>query len=178
LSDPLPDSQLEGLFHRYAAGLGNYFLARVGNVELAEELTSRVFVQAVAHFDQCRGNTAGWLWAIAQTVLTRYGRERGRVIPAPVLPVARGPDEAAEISEMQARLPEVLASLSEQQQLIVYLKYFQDANNGEIARATGVTPENVAVILHRTLKKLRDLMSEPHAPEETVEWPKRQKLMV
>jgi RNA polymerase sigma factor (sigma-70 family) len=92
----------------------------------------------------------------------------------------RSPDEAAEIGEMRARLPEVLASLSEQQQLIVYLKYFQDANNSEIAKATGVTPENVAVILHRTLKKLRDLMNEPsgQGPREKVKWPKAQKLVI
>ena len=160
------ERELEELFQRYAPGLGSYFLARLRDPDLAEELTARVFVMAVQKFDQCRGNRAGWLWAIAQSVLSRYVRDRNRVPPPPLNMPEPDPGEAAEQRELQARLPEILSELNEQQHEVVYLKYFQDLSNTEIAEATGMTPANVAVVLHRTLKRLRELIDAPAAREK------------
>jgi RNA polymerase sigma factor (sigma-70 family) len=173
------EHELEELFQRYAPGLGSYFLARFRDAELAEELTARVFVLAVQNFEQCRGNRPGWLWAIAQSVLSRHVRERGRgrVLPPPLSIPQCDPGDAAEARELQARLPELLADLSEQQHELIYLKYFQDLSNSEIAETTGLTATNVAVVLHRTLKRLRELIEEPAAREKRI-WPKPNQTLV
>ena len=164
------EEQLEDLYRRYAAGLGSYFLARLGDPELSEELTSRVFILAVQRFEQCRGNPGGWLWAIAQSVLSRHFRELRRTPPPAISTEQHDPHRVAESNELHRRLTELIAELNEQQQQIVYLKYFQDLGNIEIAEATGLTPVHVAVVLHRTLKRLRELIE---APRESTAWPKQ-----
>lgn len=173
LSADAAERELEELFQRYAAGLGSYFLARLRDPELAEELTARAFVLAVQNFSQCRGNRAAWLWAIAQNVLSRHIRDRGRIVPPPSSRPEPDPGDAAEQRELQTRLPEILSVLNEQQHEVVYLKYFQDLSNTEIAEATGLTVSNVAVVLHRTLKRLRELIDAPAAPSksEKTAWP-------
>jgi RNA polymerase sigma-70 factor (ECF subfamily) len=157
------EDAMEQIFQRYAEGVGSYMLARVGSAELAEELTARVFVLVVQRHAQCRGNVAGWVWSIARSVLARHFRSRGRLRapPPPSMDSVPDPGVSAEIREMRDRLPEALAELDDRQREIVYLKYFQDLSNREIAEATGITPSNVGVVLHRALKRLRELMEVP-----------------
>ena len=167
------EAHLESLFQRHAAGLGSYFLARTGDPELAEELTSRVFVLAVERIGQCRENPAGWLFAVAQSVFARRLRELRRPMPPQRVSESNDPGAAAEARELYARLTEVIAELNEQQQQIVYLKYFQDMGNSEIAKDTGMTPVHVAVVLHRALKRLRELLDarETREDREPQKWP-------
>ena len=178
--EPSLDAQLENLFHRHAAGLGSYFLARTGDPELAEELTSRVFVLAVERIGQCRDNPAGWLFAVAQSVFSRRLRELRRPAPPARAPEQRDPGSAAEARELYSRLTEVIAELNEQQQQIVYLKYFQDMGNSEIAKSTGLTPVHVAVVLHRALKRLREMLDalDKDEAKEGSAWLKHQNLPV
>ena len=51
-----------------------------------------------------------------------------------------------------------LRQLSDEQREIVYLKFFQQMRNKEIASVTGRSAENVGVIVHRSLRRLRELM--------------------
>jgi len=151
------------LFERYASGVGSFFLARVGDPELAEELTSRVFVQVVQRLEQCRGNACGWIWAIANSILSRHYRDKGRRKPdAAEEPVYVDPLQSAENREWQALLPGILAELSPREQELVFLKFFQDLSNQQIAEATDLTVSNVGVILFRALKRLRSRL-EPTA---------------
>ena len=43
---------IEQLFLRYGPGVGSYLMARLGNAELAEEITSRVFLTVVRRVRQ------------------------------------------------------------------------------------------------------------------------------
>ncbi|MCY3020733.1 MAG: sigma-70 family RNA polymerase sigma factor [Planctomycetota bacterium] len=169
--------QIESLFLRYADGIGSYVLARVGNAELAEEITSRVFLTVVRHYGQQRESVAGWLWAIVRTEIARSYRDRprGATMPQPsgpldgdsrascgaAVPAARDadlPPEQAIRRETQIRLQAALGRLGDDEQRIVYMKFFQDVSNREIAAATGLSANHVGVIVFRTLKKLRELM--------------------
>ena len=158
---------VEGLFARYSEGVGSFLLARVGDAELAEEITARVFHTVVRKFAQCRRSPAAWLWAIVRTALAEHFRRRRPHEPAdPQLPDgAAGPDEQAERLEMQRRTRAALAKLPEDTQKIIYMKFYQDMRNVEIAKATGLTPSNVGVLVHRSLKRLRALIESapPHS---------------
>ena len=157
--------EIERLFRQYGEGVASFVLARVGSAELAEEITSRVFLTVVRQFGQQNRSPAGWLWAIVRTELARHFRECREVhAGVELLADAAGPPEQLVRRETHARLQAALERLSEDEQQIVYMKFFQDMRNQEIAAATGLTASHVGVIVFRTLKQLRALMER----EETV----------
>src|SRR5690349_7950637 len=60
-------AQVESLFRQYGRGVGSYVLARVGDADLAETITSNVFLIVVRRIDQCRGSASAWLWSIVRS---------------------------------------------------------------------------------------------------------------
>jgi RNA polymerase sigma-70 factor (ECF subfamily) len=71
------------------------------------------------------------------------------------------PEDRLERKEETDLLHAALTQLSEEQQQLISLKFFLGLRNQEIAQATGLTPSNVGVKLHRSLKELRNLMQPP-----------------
>lgn len=158
--------QVEELFLRYAAGVGRYVRLRVGSAELAEEITSRVFLAVVRNIHQQRGSPVGWLWAILRSELVRHFRERPhRDYPPDLIASDSPPEVAYERKEEDRLLREAVRKLSEDDQQLISMKFFFALGNQEIAEAVGLTPSNVGVKLHRALKELRDLLQKPLAPE-------------
>jgi RNA polymerase sigma-70 factor (ECF subfamily) len=155
-----PQDEAERLFRQYGRGAASYVLARVGDAELAEEITARVFLTVVRRLSQRRGSAAAWLWAIVRSELARHFRRRPTVAPPADLP---GPDaaplEEAIRRETQAKLQAALARLAPQQQQLIYMKFFLNMPHQEIAEAAGMTPSNVGVTVFRTLRELRRLMA-------------------
>lgn len=158
--------RIELLFHRFGKGVGGFLLARLGDPELAEELTSRVFLKVVRSIDQLRGPPAPWLWAIVRTELARWFRDRRHLEPlSPDLADPRAnPTEEFERGLDQERLRLALATLPEATQQFLYLKFFVQMTNREIAAATGLSESNVGVRVFRALRELRGLLDTPTFP--------------
>jgi len=152
--------EIERLFQRYGAGVGSYVLARTGDPELAEEITSRVFVKVVQRYDQCTHSPAGWLWSIVRTEILHQFRDRKATVESEFEPADHRPTppERALAGEMQQHMREALAQLPIEKQQLIFMKFFQDMSNQEIAEATGMTPSNVGVSVFRALAELRALM--------------------
>jgi RNA polymerase sigma-70 factor (ECF subfamily) len=160
--------KMEELFRRYGSGVSRYVLLRVGSSELAEEITARVFLSAVRNFHQQNGSVVGWLWAIIRTELSRHFRQHShQAYPADLASTAGSPSEQLERRERDEILHAALKQLPEDVQEIVSLKFFLGVSNLEIAQATGLTPSNVGVKLHRTLKELRARLQKPLAMESS-----------
>lgn len=149
--------EIEELFLRYGKGVGSYLLARVGDPELAEELTARVFLTVVRRFHQLRGPGAGWLWSIVRSELAQHFRGR-RLMDLPeahlLAPEGTPPDLLSQ-AESQGQLRAALDRLPDPQHEIICLKFFLGLRNQEIAATLGMTPSHVGVTIHRTLKQLR-----------------------
>ncbi|MFB3894091.1 MAG: RNA polymerase sigma factor [Phycisphaerae bacterium] len=153
------DKQIEELFARFAPGVGRYVLARLGDAELAEEITARVFLTVVRRFEQCRSSAAGWLWAIVASEIARHFRGRRHEEVHDGLAAASDPPPAqVERKEALAGLAEALDKLAQPQQTLIYMKYFQHMSNREIAESTGLSASNVGVMLHRATRQLREIM--------------------
>ena len=153
--------EIEALFLKYGKGIGSYVLARVGNAELAEEITSRVFLTVVRCYGQQRESAAGWLWSIVRSEVARSFRERRGVASFDSSKIAAEqtlPAQQMIERETRSQLQRALAQLSEDDHRIVYMKFFQDMSHQEIAAEYELTANNVGVIVFRTLKTLRDLM--------------------
>lgn len=156
--------EIEALFQRHAKGIGSYVLARVGDAELAEEITSCVFLVVVRCYGQQRESTAGWIWAIVRSELARSFRGRAGNVPLDDSSIAAEqalPAQQLIHRETQTLLHHALGQLSEDDQQIVYLKFFQEMSNLEIAASMKLTPNHVGVMVFRALRRLRDLMQVP-----------------
>jgi RNA polymerase sigma-70 factor, ECF subfamily len=163
--------EIEALFLKYGRGIGSYVLARVGNAELAEEITSKIFLRVVRFYGQQRESAAGWLWSIVRSEVARNFRDRRAVVSIDDSNMATSetmPAQQLIDRETNVQLHRALSQLSEDDQQIVYMKFFQDMSHQEIAEAAGITPNNVGVIVFRTLKTLRELMQPRAARASTL----------
>jgi RNA polymerase sigma-70 factor (ECF subfamily) len=158
--------KIEDLYRRYGKGVGSFVLARVGDRHVAESITAGIFLLVVRRFEQCRGSPVAWLWSIVRTEVARYFRDRHEAGALDVEPTdfSADPQQLAERAETDARIGDALRRLNDEQQALVYMKFFLDMPNTDIAAALGMTPSNVGVVVHRAVKRLRELMSDEGGP--------------
>lgn len=154
---PEQRKEVEGLFTRYSDGVAAFLRACLRDAELAEEITARVFVTVVRKYPQCRTSPGGWLWRIVRNELASHFRRR-----RPAGPILGDPPDGGEAPHDRAMRREAheemfaaLGRLPLDDQQVIYMKFFQDMPNTEIARATGLTASNVGVTVFRALRRLR-----------------------
>ena len=70
-----------------------------------------------------------------------------------------------QVSEEKAvRLRRIVASLSDRQQEIIYLKYYQHLDHGQIAELMNITNQSVYNLLHETIQKLKTVWHSEFIP--------------
>ena len=74
------------------------------------------------------------------------------------LTFSENPLERLEDIERKDFIKKCIAQLSESEAAIVTLFYFEELSIKEIGKVTGLTEDNVKVKLHRSRKKLYDLL--------------------
>ena len=75
------------LYERYVGRVFSDLHYRVGNRQDAEDLTARVFVQALSHltdFNPALGTFSGWLMTIAHNLAANWFRDQARRPSAPL----------------------------------------------------------------------------------------------
>lgn len=110
---------------------------------------------------------SAWLFSIARHVATDWQRRQylHRLVPwddfhrqASSEP---GPEQRALESEQRQRLRKALAQLSERERDLIGLRFSSGLTNREIASLTRLSESNVAVIIYRALRKLRQHLAGP-----------------
>lgn len=162
----------EAWYHDHHATVYRYVRFRVATRETAEDVTSEVFMKALRaldRYDPSRAAPRTWLLRIARNAVTDHLRSLKRRGSLHVS-LDRVPDLVADIPSQdervlkQERIQKLLNGnrrLSKSDQEILSLRYGAGLGNGEIAEALGVTPNAVAVRLHRALKRLREAVRSP-----------------
>jgi RNA polymerase sigma-70 factor (ECF subfamily) len=146
----------------------NYFRFRVGNDQVAEDLTAETFEKAWKNRNRYEKNRAGfstWLFSIAGNVFIDHLRKRRSEIPLDALSERSDDTKIEDIFTQQAnisRLNVLLAGFAERDRELVALRYGAGLTNRTIAHLTGLSESNVAVILHRLVQKLREEWEVPH----------------
>jgi len=148
--------------------LYNYVRYRCEDQATTEELVSQVFERmaaALATYDPQRGPFEAWIFAIARNRVTSHYRTHtlrtflpwewfhGAADPAPQ------PEETALLRETEASLLAALPTLKPQQRDLLGLKYGSGLSNPQIAALVGLSEGNVAVILHRAVEALRQILN-------------------
>lgn len=156
------------LYGEHIGRVFNFFRYRVGDEQLAQDLTSTTFEKAWKKRQQYRGTReefVGWLYAIARNVAYDHFRQKRDVVPLDEVisqsAVGELTEEVAQKIEF-GRLVHHIQQLPEREQEIITLKYGADLNNRQIAKQLGLSESNVGSILHRTVNKLREQMACQH----------------
>lgn len=136
-----------------------YVRARVPSDAVAEDVTSTVFLDALAGLPGYReqGRFAAWLFTIAR----RHALDAtARPVPQPVTDIeeARPPsDEALELAAVRA----ALHGLTEDRRQALELRFFAGLSVRETAAVMGRGESAVKMLVHRGLAQLREALQEP-----------------
>ena len=139
-----------------------YILRRVGNPQLAEDLTSDVFTHALAsiHRYEDRGKPfIAWLYSIARARVADYYRRLLRdpeIIHLDDVYVAVLPNLDTRIMEQELAqyLHKVIIALTEDQREVVILRFMEDRSIKEVARIMNRQPNAIKQLQHRALRQI------------------------
>jgi RNA polymerase sigma-70 factor, ECF subfamily len=153
-----PDGAAEAAFREFRGHVYRFLMRRSRNHHDAEELTQRVFVDAVVALRESTTaprSMLAWLYTVAGRRFADEARRRaaaGRIValsPAPEgLDAIYGPAAAKAIRHSIAKLPK-------DQRTVVAMKVLQGRSFAEIAESTGVSVEACRMRLSRAVASLR-----------------------
>lgn len=155
------EADFERLYLSELPRVYNFFRYRVGDGQLAEDLTSETFEKAWRHRNRYRRDLAAfstWLFTIARRVAQDHYRRHRIEIPLDEVRQTSTDEMMEDVAQRHAdfaRLTVLLARLEDRERDLVALKFGAGLTNRTIARLSGLTESNVGVILHRTLQTLR-----------------------
>lgn len=168
--------RFESWYHEHRSVVYRYVRFRVATREVAEDVTSEVFLKALRSFhryDPSRAAPRTWLLRIARNAVTDHLRSLKRRGSLHVS-LDRVPDLVADIPSQDERvmreeriqtLLNGTRNLRKSDQEILSLRYGAGLENGEIAEALGISTNAVAVRLHRALKRLRKAVTNDDRPQ-------------
>lgn len=155
----------DALYRAHVRPLYAFIYSRVGNRETAEDITSDVFVKALAHLDPTREERSiiAWLYRVARNAINDYWRigHGARVIALDEARAGRDPGvvpvDTARQSAVAARAAALLGQLPENYRTVLTYRLLQGLSVAETARKMGTTEANVKVLQHRALKRAATL---------------------
>lgn len=157
---------LRELVERYRDELILFIHSYVGDLAQAEDLAEDVFVELVVKRPQFRGGSSfkTWLFAIARHKALNFVKKRSRTQGVSVEELAALPDECAELErsllrdEQRAALYRAMAGLKDEYRQALYLSYFEDFSNGEVAEIMGKSKRQVENLLYRAKGTLKTIL--------------------
>jgi len=149
-------------YQRHAGAVWRYLARRLGDDDLAEDLTSEVFVVAWRRRHEAPTDSLPWLYGVARRVLAndrRAARAHASRIRALADQLAAAPPEQPTGAVAQA-----LGELGERDREILLLAAWEGLEPRELAAVLGIRPATARVRLHRARRRFSALLDmEPSA---------------
>lgn len=167
-------------YHDHRSTVYRYVRYRVATREVAEDVTSEVFMKALRSFDRYDPSRAAprtWLLRIARNAVTDHLRALKRRGSLHVS-LDRIPDLVADVPSQEARVVKQeriqrllngSQTLRKPDQEVLSLRYGAGLSNREIAEHLGISNNAVAVRIHRALKRLKDAVRSREPMQEPIE---------
>ena len=163
------------LMERHKAALYGYLLRLTSRADAADDIFQEVFLKLIGNPTAYgeRERLRAWLFTVARNAaMDRFRREsvraelpldgeEGRPGPAETAPSSEpGPAEAFDNKAMGERIEAALASLSEEQREVFYLRHYSGLSFREIAEMLEVPIGTVLARMSRAAARLRDKLGD------------------
>ncbi len=162
-ADTIP---FEQVYERYYFDVFRYFMKRTENHQEAEDLTSDVFLYCYKNYDRYdpqKSAISTWLFLVAKSMLKTYYRDRKQHFDISDFEEWLITDEVdmartIYLEQLRSFLAEQIKLLSEKQQQVIIMRFFQEKGFDEIAIALNTSQGNVRVMLTRAVAKLKEAL--------------------
>jgi RNA polymerase sigma-70 factor (ECF subfamily) len=153
------------LYELYYERIFRFCVHRLFNKEIAEDITSAVFLQVARGIRGFKGRSEqdfrNWLYAIAANQANAYIRKTSRrkkllAEAAGSIKPARAGSANTSFEPDWPRLYAAILKLKPQHQTIVTLRFFENFSYEQIAQILDVKEATLRVTLHRILNQLRN----------------------
>lgn len=168
MTDPTPISRLarfDALFRDHQRAVLAYAMRRTSDPADAEDVAAETFTIAWRKVDAIPADAAlPWLYAVARRVLANHRRGAGRRARlAGLLRVDDVPTPMRVGEGLDGPALDALATLSPSDQELLRLVAWEGLGNAEIARVLGITPNAVAIRLHRARARFAQALKDSTA---------------
>jgi RNA polymerase sigma-70 factor (ECF subfamily) len=164
--DSCDPAALDGLYLLFADRVFRYLLARVGDPDLAEEITAQVFLRLIEKIGIYRigprDNVAifsAWLYRLAHNKMVDVLRSHKRSQESPLEHAAHVVSgqtmEAVEDHLDFQQILHTLRVLNEQQREVIVLRFVEEMSIAETAQIMQKSEGAVKALQHRALETLR-----------------------
>jgi RNA polymerase sigma-70 factor (ECF subfamily) len=157
----LDTDALAQIHDAYYGPLFRYVSFRVGDRHTAEDLVSEVFTRfltALRDRKPPQSTLRGWLFGVAANLVGDYHRRRYRApsdtLDEQVVSQADGPVELAEQAAISAELRRALATLTDEQQSVLAMRFGHELPIQEVARTLGKTEGSIKQLQARAIAAL------------------------
>ena len=159
----------QALYESHLDTIYRYVYYKVGNGQLAEDLTQHIFLKAweAIHRYQWRELPfQHWLLRLARNTVIDHYRSTRPSSANPLDPISEGVDPVAEFdqSEVVQTLQQAVRQLPDEQREVIVLRFIEQMPHAEVARHLGKSAATVRVIQHRALQALRRLLEQDEQP--------------
>ncbi len=138
--------------------------SQLRNEEMARDAaqeTALRFVRLIANF---RGDSSITTWSLGISLNVCREMRRKKILTTADVPdsptTANGPEERAGKAETHAALHQAMTGLSERQQQVVTLRFFEERSTEETAKIMGCAAGTVKATLHQALRALKNRVSQ------------------
>ncbi|MFC1925086.1 RNA polymerase sigma factor [Chloroflexota bacterium] len=163
------------LYDHFYSRIFSFVLGRIASVQIAQDITSEVFFKALKNLGQYHGKNnvpfSSWLYRIATNQTNDYFRKnKHRVISLEVITDRTDISDPSLVDEniqLEAELErqedflalhQSISRLPVKYQEVITLRFFGKKQEKEIAQILGRPEGTVKSLLHRGIKKLREMM--------------------
>ncbi len=158
---------LATIYDQYIERIYAYIYHRVGQAELAEDLTGQVFIQmmeAIRNNQGWKTSFSGWLYRIAHNLIVDHYRHRGRatfvdIDEAPAIASTESdPSRSAQANLDRDQLQAAMGQLTEEQAQVITLRFLEDMSIAEVAAIMQKSEGAIKALQYRAVLALRRIM--------------------
>jgi RNA polymerase sigma-70 factor (ECF subfamily) len=152
-------SAFEAIVARYSRPLAEFAAAKTNTVQDAEDIVQETFLRAFTNLDtfDTRYSLKNWLFTIAwRLIISGYRKKQPRPLDLAVLAAMPGADPVPAPAPQGDWLWELAKELGTDGHTVLWLRYKQDMEMGEIARVMKKTKIGVRVLLYRARRRLAE----------------------
>ncbi len=151
----------KSFFNQYYKSIRHFVYYKVGDIELAEDLTQEAFVKFWEKRETIEVETAkSYLYTIANNLAINHIKRQGLLLNfinrAPKKQESsETPQYLMEVAEFDQQLQQAIASLTENQRVVFLMNRIDELTYKEIAERLGLSVKAVEKRMHQALQQLR-----------------------